>query len=67
MSLIDRGNAFGNFVPQMVALLQDGTVDKEAVLDIARATWVENARAADDAYVPGEFTTFAALRVHHVH
>lgn len=60
LSLVDRGNAFGQFVPEMVRLLRAGEVDPELVLDITRSTWAQNAAATDDAYVPGEFTTFAA-------
>ncbi len=60
LSLVDRGKAFGQFVPEMVRMLRAGEVDPELVLKVTRSTWAENIEATDNAYVPGEFTTFAA-------
>lgn len=60
LSLFDRGMAFGRFVPEMVRLLREGEVDPEMVLAITRSAWASNIDATDEAYVPGEFTTFAA-------
>lgn len=59
-SLLDRGMAFGLFVPEMVRMIRDGEVDPELVLEVTRSTWAANVEATDAAYVPGEFTTFAA-------
>jgi hypothetical protein len=59
-SLLERGTAFGAFVPEMARLLRAGEVDPELVLAITRSTWAESLDATDRAYVPGEFTTFAA-------
>lgn len=60
LSLLDRGKAFGQFVPEMVRMLRAGEIDPQMVLDVTRSTWAENAAATDHAYVPGELTTFAA-------
>ena len=60
LSLLERGKAFGQFVPEMVRMLREGEVDPERVLAITRSTWVQNIDATDHAYEPGEFTTFAA-------
>lgn len=60
LSLVERGKAFGQFVPEMARLLREGDVDLDLVLDITRSTWAANAEATDKAYAPGEFTTFAA-------
>ncbi|KZX55176.1 hypothetical protein A3709_07825 [Halioglobus sp. HI00S01] len=60
LSLLERGLAFGLFVPEMTRMLQDGEVDPELVLEITRSTWKQNVQATDDAYDPGTLTTFAA-------
>lgn len=60
LSLLERGMAFGRFVPEMVRMLRAGEVDPELVLAVTRSTWSENVDATDRAYLPGEFTTFAA-------
>lgn len=60
LSLLERGTAFGAFVPEMARLLRAGEVDPELVLAVTRSTWAESIDATDRAYVPGEFTTFAA-------
>ena len=60
LSLISRGRAFSDFVPALVAGVLDGSIDEELVHSITRATWAEAVTAADAAYQPGRFTTFAA-------
>jgi hypothetical protein len=59
-SLLDRGRAFGTFVPQLIEKVVAGEVDQEAVDDVSRSAWRDTIEAADEAYVPGRFTTFAA-------
>ena len=59
-SWVPRGDAFGLFASGMADLLRAGEVDPELVLKITRSTWADNVTATDAAYVPGEFTTFAA-------
>ena len=60
LSLLDRGKAFGLFVPEMARLINTGEVDPEMVLKVTRSTWAENVKATDEAYLPGELSTFAA-------
>jgi hypothetical protein len=60
LSLLSRGEVFGNFVPQLVQLMRDGDVDQEMVMEITRSTWADSVDAADEAYMPGKLTTFAA-------
>ncbi len=67
LSLLERGTAFGRFVPEMARLVREGEVDPQTVLDITRSTWAENVEATDRAYVPGEFTTFAAYEYTTLH
>ena len=55
-----RSEAFGRFASGMADLLRASEVDPELVLKITRSTWADNVAATDAAYVPGEFTTFAA-------
>ena len=60
LSLLDRSKAFGLFVPEMARLINTGEVDPEMVLKVTRSTWAENVKATDEAYLPGELSTFAA-------
>jgi hypothetical protein len=60
-SLPQRARAFGAFVPDTLAGLLDGSIDRELVRSISNAAWRDSIRAAEDAYVPGNFTTFAAF------
>jgi hypothetical protein len=59
-SLLARGNAFATLVPDLVALVVSGEVDRKMVDDITRTAWRDSIEAADEAYLPGRFTTFAA-------
>ena len=60
LSLLARSQAFGQFAPAMVQLITDGEIDTEMVMDITRSAWEDSVDAADEAYRPGEFTTFPA-------
>lgn len=60
LSLLSRGRAFSDFVPALIEGVLDGSINKELVHAITRATWREAVAAADAAYQPGRFTTFAA-------
>jgi len=50
---------FSNFVSDVVANLLDGTIDSAVVNDASNAAWIQTVEAADEAYKPGTFTTFA--------
>jgi hypothetical protein len=55
-----RGEAFSDFVPALIGGVLDGSVDIELMNAITRSAWREAIDAADAAYQPGRFTTFAA-------
>lgn len=59
-SLLDRGIAFSSFVPDTLAGLVDGSIDAALATAITKSAWLDTVRAAQDAYTPGIFTTFAA-------
>jgi len=60
-SLPDRGTAFANFLPGVLSGLLDGSIDMSMAENVTRAAWRDTIRAANEAYVPGSFTTFAAF------
>ena len=60
-SLITRATAFGTFVPNLIQKIRSGEVEREMIDDITRTAWRDSIEAADEAYVPGRFTTFAAF------
>ena len=59
LDLAKRSKVFSNFVSDVVANLLDGTIDSAVVNDASNAAWIQTVEAADDAYKPGTFTTFA--------
>ncbi|MAT93305.1 MAG: hypothetical protein CME59_11960 [Halioglobus sp.] len=60
-TLVQRGSAFGTFLPAVLAGILHGDIDAQLVNRIGRSAWADTIRAANDAYVPGRFTTFAAF------
>jgi hypothetical protein len=60
-SLLRRIRAFGSVLPNLVAAIGDGVVDREAVLEIGRAAWLDTIDAAEQWNDPGRFTTFSAF------
>ncbi len=59
-SVAERGRAFSEFVPALIQGVLNGDVDIELTNAISQSAWVEAIDAADAAYQPGRFTTFAA-------
>jgi hypothetical protein len=59
LDLAKRSKVFTNFISDVVASLLDGTIDNAVVNDASNSAWVETVEAADEAYKPGTFTTFA--------
>ncbi|MGB2219062.1 MAG: DUF3604 domain-containing protein [Henriciella sp.] len=57
--LSKRSQFFNNFIADVVGGLRDGTLSEEEVGQISSAAWMETIAAADAAYQPGQFTTFA--------
>ncbi len=60
-SLIARGKAFASFLPGVMKGLLDGSIDMALAEGVTKATWRDAIRAANEAYIPGSFTTFAAF------
>jgi hypothetical protein len=61
LSLDDRGSAFGTFLPQVLNGLLDGSIDRDLVDSVTKSVWRDTVAAANEAYNPGSFTTFAAF------
>ena len=59
LDLAKRNKVFSNFVSDVVANLLDGTFDNAVVNDAGKSAWIKTIEAADEAYKPGTFTTFA--------
>lgn len=59
-SLQQRLVAFSSFLPDTLFGIDEGKIDVEMVNDIIRTAWADTVEAADEHYVPGEFTTFVA-------
>lgn len=60
-SLPARGKAFATFLPGVLSGLLDGSIDQTLVQGITKSAWQDAIRAANEAYIPGSFTTFAAF------
>ena len=61
LSLIARGRNFAGFLTNSINELLDGTIDPKVVEAVTRSAWLDTIQAADNAYEPGKFTTFAAF------
>lgn len=59
LDLARRSKVFDNFIADVVASLLDSTFDTEVVNGATRSAWVQTVEAANAAYKPGIFTTFA--------
>ncbi|GIS23266.1 MAG: hypothetical protein CM15mP123_11680 [Gammaproteobacteria bacterium] len=59
-SIIRRANLFRPFAQELANNVQDGTVDIKLLEKVSSDVWLKTIEAADQAYVPGSFTTFAA-------
>jgi len=57
-SFIPRTKAFRPFIPKLNAAVKKGEISAQAIADISKGAWAETIQAAQDNYVPGEFTTF---------
>jgi len=59
-SLLRRVRAFSAVLPNLIGAIDDGVLDREAVLAITRSAWQDTIDAAEQWNEPGRFTTFAA-------
>jgi len=59
LSIIKRSGLFRPFARAANEGLQNGTIDQTLVDTIGMTVWQETIQAAEDAYQPGSFTTFA--------
>jgi hypothetical protein len=60
LDLNSRSKVFYGFIGDVVANLLDGTIDNAFVNNVTQSAWTETVVAANAAYQPGTFTTFAA-------
>ena len=58
-SIIKRSGLFIGFVGAAREGLEDGSVDRDLIESVGKSVWKKTIKAADDAYQPGIFTTFA--------
>ena len=58
-SIIKRSGLFRGFGGKLAEGLEDGSVDRELIESVGKSVWQKTIKAADDAYKPGVFTTFA--------
>jgi len=58
-SILKRSNLFRTFARAVNESYQEGSLDRNLVDKVANSTWQKTIKAADDAYKPGIFTTFA--------
>lgn len=59
LDLNARSKVFFNFVSDVVMALKRGEITEDETNAISSNTWQTTVQAANDAYVPGKFTTFA--------
>ena len=58
-SILKRSTLFRTFARAVNESYQEGSLDRNLVDKVANSTWQKTIKAADDAYKPGIFTTFA--------
>ncbi|MDA8884918.1 DUF3604 domain-containing protein [Gammaproteobacteria bacterium] len=58
-SIIKRANLFRPFARGVRKGLDEGIINNSEILKVGSSVWKETIKAADNAYVPGTFTTFA--------
>ena len=60
LSLLPRLQIFGQFVSGALGGMLDGSIDRQEAVRVAKSAWRDIVESADDFYIPGVFTTFAA-------
>ena len=59
LEVFKRGGLFTNFARTTIEGIRNGTIDIDLIDNVQKSVWQETIKAADDAYKPGIFTTFA--------
>lgn len=59
LSIMKRANLFRPFARDVRKGIEEGSIDNSEILKVGSSVWQETIKAADNAYVPGTFTTFA--------
>ena len=59
LSVLQRSGLFRPFAQAVNQGLEDGSIDRSLIEEVAMTVWQDTVKAADEAYKPGTFTTFA--------
>ena len=59
LEVFKRGGLFTDFARTTLEGIRNGTIDNDLIDNVQKSVWQETIKAADDAYKPGIFTTFA--------
>jgi len=58
ISMFRRHLIYRDFIADVVVSLRKGFFDDKVVNDVSKSAWLNIIKAADEAYQPGQFTTF---------
>mgnify|MGYP006239862313 FL=1 len=58
-SILKRNGLFRAFGAELAAGVEDGSIDRDIIQNVGNSVWKKTIKAANDAYKPGVFTTFA--------
>ena len=58
-SILKRNGLFRAFGAELAEGVEDGSIDRDIIQNVGNSVWKKTIKAANDAYKPGIFTTFA--------